>query len=378
MGEPSQDNPPKEEPPPEQPPIEPPDTCTKVETKIEIEEVVLNPAILGQPPPDQIPRNPYNQNPYQQNPYQQNPYQQNQPNQNYYYHDPSYNQRQTPAYQQQVGGQNVYVSGDPNYPPPDVSRGQGAYRANYPGQGDDYREYRDMGIFTDTFSSVKIRNRFVQRVYTILSVQLFFTFLVVLLITFVWALRVFVFQYFLILLILGTVIVLITMIALVCCVNLRRSFPTNFILLGLLTVGMTIMIAPSVALTHPLVILAATGTTAGVCILVSIFACQTSWDVTGCGMCFCILTLVLLLYGIVITILALAGINLPILHIVYSALAVLIFCLWLMYDTQMIMGGRRIELSPEEYIFGALTLYVDVIVIFINLMSLYNQCLGGE
>lgn len=35
-----------------------------------------------------------------------------------------------------------------------------------------------------------------------------------------------------------------------------------------------------------------------------------------------------------------------------------------MYDTQCIIGGRRIELSPEEYILGALQLYIDIMYIF--------------
>lgn len=41
-----------------------------------------------------------------------------------------------------------------------------------------------------------------------------------------------------------------------------------------------------------------------------------------------------------------------------------------MFDTQMIMGGRRVELSPEEYIFAALTLYVDIMEIFWAILTI--------
>lgn len=46
---------------------------------------------------------------------------------------------------------------------------------------------------------------------------------------------------------------------------------------------------------------------------------------------------------------------------------------FLIYDTQMIMGGRKIELSPEEYIYGALQLYIDVVYIFLFLLSLMGK-----
>ena len=43
---------------------------------------------------------------------------------------------------------------------------------------------------------------------------------------------------------------------------------------------------------------------------------------------------------------------------------------FLAYDTQMLIGGRQFQLEPEEYIFGALQLYMDVVYIFLFIMSL--------
>ncbi|VDP37075.1 unnamed protein product [Heligmosomoides polygyrus] len=39
---------------------------------------------------------------------------------------------------------------------------------------------------------------------------------------------------------------------------------------------------------------------------------------------------------------------------------------------QMILGGRKYELSPEEYIYAALMLFVDIYEIFINMLNLIN------
>lgn len=43
---------------------------------------------------------------------------------------------------------------------------------------------------------------------------------------------------------------------------------------------------------------------------------------------------------------------------------------YLVYDTQQIIGGRRIQLSPEEYIMGALQLYIDVMYIFLAILRI--------
>lgn len=37
---------------------------------------------------------------------------------------------------------------------------------------------------------------------------------------------------------------------------------------------------------------------------------------------------------------------------------------YLFYDVQTIMGGRTVQLDPDEVIFGAIQLYVDIITIF--------------
>lgn len=45
---------------------------------------------------------------------------------------------------------------------------------------------------------------------------------------------------------------------------------------------------------------------------------------------------------------------------------------FLALDTQMLMGNRRHSLSPEEYIFGALNIYLDIIYIFTFLLQLFG------
>ncbi|KAK3877141.1 hypothetical protein Pcinc_018124 [Petrolisthes cinctipes] len=46
---------------------------------------------------------------------------------------------------------------------------------------------------------------------------------------------------------------------------------------------------------------------------------------------------------------------------------------YLVYDTQMVVGGRKHDIAPEEHIYGALVLYLDIIQIFLSLLSVFRS-----
>ena len=58
----------------------------------------------------------------------------------------------------------------------------------------------------------------------------------------------------------------------------------------------------------------------------------------------------------------------------YAALGAILFSVYIVVDTQLIMGGKhRLAISPEEYIFAALNLYLDVINLFLFLLRLFGN-----
>ena len=60
-------------------------------------------------------------------------------------------------------------------------------------------------------------------------------------------------------------------------------------------------------------------------------------------------------------------------YIVYNAIGVTVFSLFLVYDTQVILGGKhRLAFHPEDYLFAALSLYQDVIGMFLHILSLFG------
>ncbi len=59
-------------------------------------------------------------------------------------------------------------------------------------------------------------------------------------------------------------------------------------------------------------------------------------------------------------------------HILISSFAVILYGIYLIYDTQLIIGGFKHSLDMDDYIIGALMLYVDIIGMFIELLSILN------
>jgi FtsH-binding integral membrane protein len=56
--------------------------------------------------------------------------------------------------------------------------------------------------------------------------------------------------------------------------------------------------------------------------------------------------------------------------LIYASCGALLFCLYLVYDTQLMIGGKhRYSISPEEYIFAALNLYLDIVNIFLYILT---------
>jgi len=60
----------------------------------------------------------------------------------------------------------------------------------------------------------------------------------------------------------------------------------------------------------------------------------------------------------------------------YDICAVLIFTFYIVYDTQLIMGalgGHAISFEIDDYAFASLNLYLDIINLFLHLLSLFGE-----
>lgn len=165
------------------------------------------------------------------------------------------------------------------------------------------------------------------------------------------------------------VLLFIVMMVLVCCDNVRRSFPINLICLILFTLLESFLLGSAASFYDAESVLIAVGICAVVCLGLTIFAFQTKWDFTMFSGMLLVVLLVLLMFGFL-------AILIPskVFHIIYASLGAVVFSMYIVFDTQLMLGNNhRYSISPEEYITAALNLYLDIINLFLMILSLVSS-----
>lgn len=109
--------------------------------------------------------------------------------------------------------------------------------------------------------------------------------------------------------------------------------------------------------------------TAGLVTILTIYAFITKTDFTVCMSAIWILVGVMLLVGIFMFIFR----DCKALHLVYCGLGLIIFSIYLLIDVQLILANKRYGLSIDDYIIGVLILYIDIIMIFMYILSLLSR-----
>ncbi|XP_008149343.1 protein lifeguard 1-like [Eptesicus fuscus] len=159
------------------------------------------------------------------------------------------------------------------------------------------------------------------------------------------------------------------LIVLACCEKMRRQVPANYILLGLFTVLEGLMLGAVSVFYGAEEVLWAIGATALVTLSLTLFALQTKLDFTLLHGVLFVSLVVLFIYGIL-----LLFIRSYWLHLLYAGLGTVLFSLYLVMDVQLMVGGsHHLKLDPEEYVFAALNIYLDIINLFLFILQLIGR-----
>lgn len=54
-------------------------------------------------------------------------------------------------------------------------------------------------------------------------------------------------------------------------------------------------------------------------------------------------------------------------------LMAIVYSVYLMVDTQMILGGKNKELGLDDYVLGSVILYADIISLFLKILQLLGK-----
>jgi len=156
-------------------------------------------------------------------------------------------------------------------------------------------------------------------------------------------------------------------ILMICNKTLCRRVPYNYLCLFTFTIAVSYILSYLCAISSPEAVIAATVSTTVIVSLLAIYSLVTNRDLTT--------NVGIVLYvpvGGIILILFLTVWDAVISEIIISLVIVAIFSVFLAYDIQKLSGKFGIEYSIDDYVFAALGIYVDIILIFKNLLIIFG------
>jgi FtsH-binding integral membrane protein len=145
----------------------------------------------------------------------------------------------------------------------------------------------------------------------------------------------------------------------------RKSYPTNLIFLGAFTSVEAYTISFIVSFYDVSIVLNALIITAGIFVFLTAFACQTKYDFTSWIPYVTGALWALVMFGFIYIFLPYNQTA----DLIYGFAAALIFSVYILIDTQLIMR----KLHVEEEIAAAISLYLDIINLFLAILRILNN-----
>ena len=147
-----------------------------------------------------------------------------------------------------------------------------------------------------------------------------------------------------------------------------RKVPLNFLILSAFTICEGVSLSGITMAYDNYVVGMAAILTATVVVALTFYACTTKRDFTIMGG-------LLFVCGLVLVVGFVLGffIRNRIFQLVVSCCGVVLFSVYLIYDTQLILGKGELKLTVDDYIFAALNLYLDIVMIFIEILKIIGR-----
>lgn len=240
-------------------------------------------------------------------------------------------------------------------------------------------QYEPMGGEFVKEASREVRLGFIKKVYGILTVQLISTVIVATPVSLTIKSIVTRNPALAMSLMIGSLVLSVTTIcAMTCCPGLTRSFPTNYIMLGVFTITESILVGATCARYPPELVLGCAAATAVIFLGLTMYAWTTKSDFTGCGpyLFAALLGMLVVSCGILLMQMLVPGANTAVTQKLFAGLMVILFTMYIVYDTQLMIGefkGHAHQFEVDDYVFAALNLYLDILNLFLYLLDLFGD-----
>ena len=212
----------------------------------------------------------------------------------------------------------------------------------------------------------KLRNGFIRKVYGTIFFQLLITTAVVYYVMINESIMNYMFQntnliFLPLILSIGIMLILV-------CTQASQQVPLNYILLIAFTLLEAFMVSFTTIYFDPISVLACAGMTMIIVFGLSMYACFTKRDMTMMGGFLLSFSLILIFLGII-------GIFFRsyFYQMFLDSLGVLLMSLYLIYDTQLVIGQKKNFIEMDLYILGAMMIYLDIISLFLKILRLLGR-----
>eukprot|EP00931_Biecheleriopsis_adriatica_P121025 TRINITY_DN96108_c0_g1_i1.p1 TRINITY_DN96108_c0_g1~~TRINITY_DN96108_c0_g1_i1.p1 ORF type:complete len:251 (+),score=46.25 TRINITY_DN96108_c0_g1_i1:86-838(+) len=168
------------------------------------------------------------------------------------------------------------------------------------------------------------------------------------------------------------------MFVFICCPNVMRKSPKNYMLLGLFTVAEAVMVGFICVQYTVQSVLVTLAITAFVSLSLIGFASQTRHDFTGMMPYLFAASMALCAFGFIMMIVAMCGGGhsgaFQTMNMLYAGLGAVLFSGYIVLDVQMIVNGKgRFRFAVDDYCMAAINIYLDIIQLFLYLLQLFGD-----
>ena len=166
------------------------------------------------------------------------------------------------------------------------------------------------------------------------------------------------------------VILLCTIFAVVCCDRIAKVFPYDYIILTIFTICQSYILGAACIQYSQKAIIMAGSATVAITLALTLFAFQTKIDCTGAGGFLCSA-----LTGLIVIQIINIFVKSSQMQMVTASIGVLLFSAYLVYDTQLVVGGthHKYQFGIDEHVFATINLYLDIVNLFIYLLQLFGS-----
>ena len=222
----------------------------------------------------------------------------------------------------------------------------------------------------DTSIQMSVRAGFIRKVYGILSIQLLITFGSVMLCQ-LKPIKSLIYNNQVLagnLLIFSSILFIILFLSLACCRGLSRKVPYNYLFLFAITICEAISCSITSSIYSFQIVASALLLTIVSTLAITFYAFITKNNFNVCRIGLYVIFSQMFAIGIIAVLFRIKA-----LYVFYTFCMTIIIGIYLVYDTQLIIGKLGVGYSIDDYIFATLEIYMDIIRLFLLILKLIGN-----